>query len=558
MKFLTVPLITILVASFGSTLAVNLPAIIPLPVKLQQQDGMFQLRPDTRIAFSEGVKTEGEALLATLNRSTGFKLVRGPQVVSGLLDSPEAERDRNRPAIELLLSTNEPSSNAEGYTISVRTNRVWIFAASQAGMFYGVQTLLQLFPPQVFSTNAVKDVAWTIPCVNIEDQPRFKWRGVMLDVGRHYFPVADVKRMIDLAALHKLNIFHWHLTEDQGWRIEIKKYPKLTEVGAWRDSTPPYGARNSDDGKRHGGFYTQAEVKDIVAYAAARHITVVPEIEMPGHAAAAIAAYPEFGNSDIPGYAPRVVTRWGVQPYTFAPKEETFQFLEDVLTEVCELFPSKFIHIGGDEAPKTQWTKSPFAQSVMKREGLRDEHELQSWFIRRIEKFLATKNRRLIGWDEIQEGGLPKTATMMVWRDAKWAKHALAQGNHIVMATTSHTYLDYYQSPAGSELAKGNEFECIGGFLPLEKVYSYNPTFVAGNTAQEKQILGTQCQLWGEYMKDIRKVEYLALPRLAALAEVAWSPQDVRNYPDFQHRLETQYQRYDELGVPYHRSQTSP
>jgi hexosaminidase len=553
MKRIFVPLIVILCTGLLAAAEPPPPAIIPRPHKIEALPGVFELRSDTRIAFSEGVKAEGEGLLATLNQATGFKLVRGPLVVSGLLNSTEAQRDRDRPAIELLLSTNESLLNPEGYVIGMKTNRVQIFAANPAGMFYGVQTLLQLLPPQVFASNVVKGVVWTIPCVRIEDQPRFAWRGMMLDVGRHYFPVADIKRMLDAMALHKLNTFHWHLTEDQGWRIEIKKYPKLAEVGAWRASSPPYGHRNSDDGQRYGGFYTQAEVKEIVAYAAARHITVIPEIEMPGHAAAAIASYPELGNSDIPGYAPRVMTRWGVHPYIFAPKEETFRFLEDVLTEVCDLFPSKFIHIGGDEAPKDQWKKSPFAQEVMKREGLKDEHELQSWFIRRMEKFLASKGRRLVGWDEIQEGGLPKTATMMVWRDAKWAKHALVQGNDVVMATTSHTYLDYYQAPAALELAKGKEYEAIGGHLPLQKVYSYEPTFVAETPAQEKRILGTQGQLWAEYLKDMRKVEYMAFPRLSALAEVAWSPKTARDFDDFQQRLESQYQRFDALGLKYRR-----
>ena len=302
---------------------------------------------------------------------------------------------------------------------------------------------------------------------------------------------------------------------------------------------------------RYGGFYPQDQIREIVAYAAVRHITIVPEIEMPGHASAAIAAYPELGNSDVPGFTAKVMTRWGVHSQVFAPKEETFRFLEDVLAEVCELFPSKFIHIGGDEAPKTQWEKSKFAQDVMKREGLKNEEELQSWFIRRIGKFLDSKDRRLIGWDEIQEGGLPKSATMMVWRDAKWAKHALALGNDVVMATTSHTYLDYYQAPAATELARGKEYESIGGDLPLEKVYSYNPTFVVENPAQEKQVLGTQAQLWTEYAKDMKKVEYLAFPRVAALAEVAWTPLASKNFDDFTTRLKRVMQHYDAGNLNY-------
>lgn len=531
--------------ALGTSHAANTPApaLIPLPAHIEPAPGTFTLGSASVIVADAAARPAAESLAGQLRRVTGFKLEVRPD-----------NGARKLSAGTILLTTRKANVALcnEGYELLIG-DAVILRAPQPPGIFYGTQTLLQLLPPEALGTNRIRNPRWSIAGLRITDQPRFAWRGMMLDVGRHYFPVTDIKRMLDAMALHKLNTFHWHLTEDQGWRIEIKKYPRLTEIGAWRDSTPPYGSRNADDGQRHGGFYTQDEVRDIVAYAAARHITVIPEIEMPGHAAAAIAAYPELGNSDIPGYAPRVMTRWGVHPYVFAPKEETFRFLEDVLTEVCELFPSKFIHIGGDEAPKDQWKKSPFAQSVIQREGLKDEHELQSWFIRRIEKFLATKGRRLVGWDEIQEGGLPETATMMVWRDAKWAKHALALGNDVVMATTSHTYLDYYQAPAAFELAKGLEYEAIGGFLPLEKVYSYNPTFVAENPAQEKQILGTQGQLWGEYFKDIRKAQYMAFPRLSALAEVAWTPQAARDFADFRRRLETHFVRLDQMGLRYHR-----
>lgn len=512
------------------------PSIIPAPVKVEVRDGVFKLTAGTRICTDRASRATGNYLAEQLRRSTGYRV----RVASGKPDSDD-----------ILITTTDANSalGDEGYDLSVTPAGVTIRAPKQAGAFYGVQSLLQLLPARVFAKTKIADMVWEMPAIQIEDQPRFKWRGLMLDVGRHFFPVTDIKQMLDAMALHKLNTFHWHLTEDQGWRIEIKKYPKLTQVGAWRASSPPYGNRNSDDGQRYGGFYTQKEIKDIVAYAAARHITVVPEIEMPGHAAAAIASYPELGNTDVPGYAPRVMTRWGVQPYVYSPKEETFHFLENVLTEVCELFPSQFIHIGGDEAPKTQWHQSKFAQAVMKREGLKNEDELQSWFIRRIEKFLEAKGRRLIGWDEIQEGGLPKTAAMMVWRDAKWAQHALTRGNEVVMSTTSHTYFDYYQARAESERAKGKEFEAIGGYLPLEKVYSYNPTFVAENPAQEKQILGTQCQLWSEYFKDMKKAQYMAFPRVCAFSEVAWTPQAGRSFPDFMSRLPSQLERLRQLGI---------
>jgi hexosaminidase len=569
MKTSTALLIAMLAGS-ASGADTKLPAVIPLPQRMEMRPGNFALGPETRIQSDAASRTTAERLAERLRRATGYPFPVSADAApsaTGLVVTPLRTGVFKEPVkaarpgaaggvITVTTQDAKASLGAEGYELIVTTNSAVIRAPEPAGLFYGTVTLAQLLPPEVFARSTASGVKWSLPCVEIKDQPRFKWRGMMLDVGRHFFKIEDIKPLLDAMALHKLNTFHWHLTDDQGWRIEIKKYPKLTEVGAWRDSSPPYGNRDSDDGQRHGGFYTQAEIREVVAYAAARHITIVPEIEMPGHASAAIASYPQLGNDDIAGFAPKVMTRWGVHPYIFAPKEETLRFLEDVLTEVCDLFPSKFIHIGGDEAPKTQWQQSKSAQAVMRREGLKNEEELQSWFVRRIGKFLESKQRRLIGWDEIQEGGLPKTATMMVWRDAKWAKHALALGNNVVMATTSHTYLDYYQAPAAAELAKGKEFECIGGLLPLSKVYSYNPAFVAENPAQEKQILGTQGQLWGEYFKDRKKVEYMAFPRLSALAEVAWTPQAARNYDDFLRRLQTHYYRLDQCGLNYHRVAT--
>ena len=520
--------------------------LIPKPVSVESGQGAFQLGSETVIRFDSRLAAEAKLLAADLAKLSG--------------KSPKLDDSRLKilhPSEIRLVLDAAGTIPASGYQLKSAQDAITIRGKDAAGVYHGTRTLLQLLPPagaEVWATT--KGAA--VPAVTVNDYPRFGWRGMMLDVGRHYQKPDDIKRFIDWLAFHKFNVFHWHLTEDQGWRIEIKKYPKLTEVGAWRESSPPYGNRNSDDGIRHGGFYTQDEVRDIVAYAAARHITVLPEIEMPGHAAAAIAAYPEFGNTDIPGYAPKVMTRWGVHPYIFSPKEETFHFLEDVLTEVCELFPSNYIHIGGDEAPKTQWQQSKFAQEVIKREGLKDEHELQSWFIRRIEKFLASKGRRLVGWDEIQEGGLPKTATMMVWRDANWAKHALALGNDVVMATTSHTYFDYYQNPASMELAKGVEYEAIGGHLPIEKVYSYDPAFVAANEAQKKQILGTQAQLWSEYFKDMRKVEYMAFPRVAAIAEVAWTKPERKDFADFSKRLDTVMNHYEAAKLHFSRPVPPP
>lgn len=520
--------------------------IIPKPAAVQPGQGAFQIGSETVIRFDSSLQDEAKLLAADFAKLSG--------------KSPKLEDSRLKilhPSEIRLVLDAAGTIPASGYQLKSAQDAITIRGKDSAGVFHGTRTLLQLLPPagaEVWATT--KGVA--VPAVTISDHPRFAWRGMMLDVGRHYQKPDDIKRFIDWLAFHKFNVFHWHLTEDQGWRIEIKKHPKLTEIGAWRPSSPPYGNRDSDDGIRHGGFYTQEEIRDIVAYATARHITVVPEIEMPGHAAAAIAAYPELGNSDIPGYAPKVVTRWGVQPYTFAPKDETFRFLEDVLAEVCGLFPSKYIHIGGDEAPKTQWQQSKFAQEVIRREGLKNEDELQSWFIRRIERFLASKGRRLVGWDEIQEGGLPKTATMMVWRDANWAKHALALGNDVVMATTSHTYLDYYQNPPAMELAKGAEYEAIGGHLPIEKVYSYDPAFVAENEAQKKQILGTQGQVWAEYCKDMRKVEYMTFPRIAAIAEVAWTKPELKDFTDFSKRLDGVMVHYESAKIHFSRPVPPP
>ena len=509
-------------------------SLIPYPRDVHFQNGSFVFSAETSIRYDSRLKNESTLLAAELKRLTGSETRSASEEMKIFFHS------------EVTLDLDESSTLKPGsYTMTVTPEGVKILGKDPAGVFWGTQTLLQLLPAKTPMETKTAD----IPALVIKDEPEYGWRGMLLDCGRHFFPLEDLKKFIDQMAFHKLNVLHWHLTEDQGWRIEIKKYPKLTSVGAYRDSTPPYGKRLGDDGKRYGGFYTQDQVKDLVAYAAARHVTIVPEIEMPGHAAAAIAAYPELGNTDIPGYAPKVMTRWGVHPYIFAPKEETFTFLENVLTEVCDLFPSTYIHIGGDEAPKDQWKVSPFAQQVMKAEGLKDENELQSYFIRRIEKFLASKNRSLVGWDEIQEGGLPKTATMMVWRDVNWAHHALDKGNNVVMAPNAFAYLDHYQHPEAKELAKGAEFEAIGGFLTVDTLYNYDPAAIARNPEEKKRILGVQAQLWTEYMKDWKKVEYMAFPRIAALAEIAWVPAERKSYGSFRKRLEGVMSFYDARGI---------
>jgi hexosaminidase len=454
------------------------------------------------------------------------------------------------PAITLCVEPAlKKSLGTEGYRLSSRAAGVTIRAGTPAGVFYGTQSLRQLLPPETEKFGVGAAVGLAVPALEITDRPRFGWRGAMLDPARRFLSVAETKRFLDAMALHKLNVMHWHLIDDQGWRLEIKKYPKLTGIGAWRAESPLYGHREVGDGTPYGGYYTQAQARDIVAYAAERFITVVPEVELPGHAAAAIAAYPELGNRDVPGFAPTVSAHWGIHTYTYAPSEEVFGFLADVLAEVVAIFPSTYVHIGGDEAVKDQWEKSALAQQVIRQQELKDEHELQSWFVRRVEKMLAAHGRRLIGWDEIQEGGLSPTATMMVWRDWKWAEHAIAHGNDVVMSPTSHCYLNFYQvDPKGA-----NEPEAWGGLILLEDVYRLDPMPPGLKRGQEKQVLGVQGNLWGEYIPNAANLEYMAFPRLSALAEVGWSPLARKDWADFRARLGPLLARLELMGVNFRR-----
>ena len=508
-------------------------SVVPQPNEIKKVDGGAKLTATSVIVYAdEAAQKPAEMLASYLRPATGFKL-------------PVAQGTEGTIVFK---TTDDSSLGDEGYALRV-TDHVSIEAPSEQGLFYGAQTVRQLLPPEIFSSEEAS-AKWTIPGVEIRDVPRFGWRGMHLDVGRHFFAVEEVKGFIDMLAAHKLNTLHWHLTEDQGWRVEIKKYSKLTEIGAYRDSTPPYGNRDGSDGKRYGGFYSQAEIREVVAYAAERHITVVPEIDMPGHMAAAVASYPEIGNTDIPNYDPKVVCNWGVYPYILAPSEKAFQFVEDVLAEICELFPSKYIHIGGDEAPKGQWEQSKFAQEVIKREGLHNEHELQSYFIRRVEKILEKQGRNLIGWDEIREGGLSPNATVMSWRGVSGGIASAKEGHDVVMAPNSHTYFDHYQNHETAEKKKGVEFECIGGFLPIYKVYSFDPVLPGTLTPEEQEhVLGVQAQLWSEYMKTWDKLEYQAFPRMAALAEVAWTLPANKDYEAFKVRLEPMRARYKAAGL---------
>ena len=448
-------------------------------------------------------------------------------------------------AVALSLA-GDSTAGAESYRLDVTPRGVAITAPRPAGLFYGLQTLRALLEAERPRTaTGTTTPAPSLRGVHIVDAPRFSYRGLHLDVGRHFFPVSFVKRYIDLMSRYKYNTFHWHLTEDQGWRIEIKKYPKLTEVGGCRKETQLGRNRNPyvGDSIRYCGWYTQDQVRDVVAYAKAHYVTVIPEIEMPGHAKAALAAYPELGCGPGPY---EVWTTWGVDPNIFCPKEETFSFLEDVLTEVMALFPSTYIHVGGDEAPKTVWQQSPIAQAVIKRENLKDEHELQSYFIRRMEKFLNAHGRQLIGWDEILEGGLAPKATVMSWRGINGGIAAARQNHDVVMTPTSNTYFDYKQGDGRFEPTN------VGAYLPLEKVYAFDPA-VPDSLAPEqaKHVIGTQGQLWTEYMPNTAQVEYQAYPRALALAEVAWSPKGARDFDSFRKRLLPRLLGLDRLGVNY-------
>lgn len=513
----------------------SLYAIIPAPVSIKEMSGNFAFNKDSKIILSvvnDENKLAADFLASLIKKPTGFVIpvVQGDKTESG----------------SVLMTIDTAVSNPEGYTLKVIRKNIEIKARTAVGLFYAVQTIRQLLPPDVEKDSVGNNIILKVPSCEIADEPRFAYRGMHLDVGRHMFPVEYIKRYIDMIALHKMNTFHWHLTEDQGWRIEIKKYPKLTEVGAYRKETIVGKAGKKPhvyDGKPYGGFYSQDEVREIVAYAKSRFVTIVPEIEMPGHSLAALAAYPELACTKGPF---EVGKTWGVFEDVYcAGKEETFKFLEDVVTEVVELFPGKYIHIGGDECPKKRWEKCPLCQKRIKVEGLKDEKELQSYFIKRIEKFIVSKGKRLIGWDEILEGGLAPEATVMSWRDVAGGIDAAKQGHDVIMSPNSYVYLDYYQcEPAGQPLA-------IGGFLPLEKVYSFDPQFPELSAEENKHILGLQGNVWSEYLGTPQYMEYMAFPRAFAISEIGWTPGSKKDFEDFLARLQVQRLRYDKIGINY-------
>jgi hexosaminidase len=525
----------------------GMPPIIPIPQKVERHEGVFELRterrvlglrvhPATKIVVDAGSEEIGRYLAAQFLKSTGYQIEVRTRV--------EAVTGKGN-----ILLTNRGAKTGlgpEGYELTVAPDSVVIRASEAAGVFYGVQSLLQMLPPEVFAARPVQNVKWVIPCVQIEDQPRFKWRGLMLDVSRHFFNQEEVKQLLDAMALHKMNTLHWHLVDDQGWRIEIKKYPRLTEVGAWRKEIgfkldPKASKAYGPDG-RYGGYYTQAEIREVVAYAQARHITVVPEIEMPGHSTAALMAYPELScaggpfTTDLPG---------GVFNGVYcAGSEEAFAFVQDVLAEVCELFPGKYVHIGGDEVPTDNWKACAKCQARIRQEGLKSDKELESYFIRRVEKCVNAHGHTLIGWSEIREGGLAQSAAIMDWIGG--AVEAASAGHDVVMTPLADCYFDHYQSTN-----QAAEPYAIGGYLPLHQVYDFEPMPAKLEWQYQAHILGAQANVWTEYMPSLNHVEYMVFPRLCALAEVVWSPKDARNWDDFTQRLQVDCRRLDQLGVNY-------
>ncbi len=517
-------------------------SIIPKPQTLQLLKGRFNLNNKTIALLDTSdvlVKNAAQIFIEQLRRADGLRL----KIVHRTADETGKIPDNS-----ILFEQNENLAK-EGYELNISSNNITLSYSTPSGAFYATQTLLQIFPTSVFRKNLKKKLGWSLPCLRIKDAPRYAYRGLHLDVCRHFFDIVFVKKYLDAMALHKFNTFHWHLTDDQGWRIEIKQYPKLTTVGSQRSETliGAYAQQPQRyDAMPYGGFYTQAQIRDIVAYAAVRGITVVPEIEMPGHASAAIAAYPELSCDTAKSYA--VATKWGIFEDVFCPSDYTFAFLQDVLSEVMALFPSKYIHIGGDECPKTAWKKSAFCQQLIREKGLKDENELQSYFIQRIERFVNAQGRSIIGWDEILEGGLAPNATVMSWRGIKGGIAAARQGHDVVMTPGTHCYFDHYQADADQEPL------AIGGFTPIEKVYAYQPTPDSLSETEAKHILGAQGNVWTEYMTQTDYVEYMVYPRAAALAEVLWTTQAGRNFEDFTNRLDVHFRRLDALDIHAARS----
>ena len=501
--------------------------IIPRPVVLESRSGSLTISSEFSVFIDNStseVSDIAEYFVNKIEYSLG-----GNIEIYNLTGTPLDS------SLILKLTEGESNMGEEGYRIEINQSNIAITAQKSAGLFYGIQTLFQLFPPSIERENGLQaEDKISLPCVYIEDNPRFSYRGMMLDVGRHFFSVEFIKKYLDLLAFYKYNTFHWHLTEDQGWRIEIKNYSLLTDVGAYRDD---------GNGGIYGGYYTQEEIREVVEYASARFIRVIPEIEMPGHSKAALAAYP---NLSCTGGPFNVSNEWGVHRDVYcAGNEDTFTFLETVLTEVMDLFPSKYIHIGGDECPKTRWEECPKCQARIVDEGLQNEHELQSYFISRINDFVQSQNRSIIGWNEIIEGGLAGNATVMAWNNCGAAVDAARLNHDVIMTPTQYCYFDYYQGNPFSEP------KAIGGLITLSKVYKFEPVPSELNDEEAHFIIGAQGNVWTEYIDTPEYIEYMSVPRLCALSEVVWTEKSLKNWCHFKIRLSEHFKFLDEMDVNY-------
>ena len=498
--------------------------VVPLPQEVTLTNGNpFVLSPSTKIFYPEGndkMKKNAEFLASYIKEITGYELATAT----------------GQPGKGISLVIDQSIQNPEGYQLTVSDNGIRIAGSTDAGVFYGIQTLRKSIPATAQGMNV------ELPAATINDYPRFAYRGMMLDVSRHFFPVDSVKTYLDILALHNQNTFHWHLSDDQGWRIEIKKYPELTQIGSKRKETVIGHNSGTYDGKEYGGFYTQDQIRDVINYAAERHITIIPEIDMPGHQLAALATYPELGCTGGPY---DVWGQWGVADDVIcAGNEKSMQFLEDVLSEVIDLFPSEYIHVGGDEAGKSAWKKCPKCQALMKEKGMKNVDELQSYMIHRAEEFLNSKDRKLIGWDEILEGGLAPEATVMSWRGEDGGIKSARMGHDVVMTPGNYMYLDFYQADPKTQPY------AIGGYTPIKKVYSYDPVPADSLTAEEcRHILGVQANTWTEYIQTPEHLEYMMFPRALAVAEIGWTPQELRTWEDFKLRMNAHISKLQGMGI---------
>jgi hexosaminidase len=537
-KIFILPLAALLLYSCGGPSP--MPDIIPLPSEIKMEKGSFGINGRTRIVYLDDipeVKWVAEGIANRLGSLTG--------------STPEVKGRQGKPPRNSIALDIDPSLEStlgkEGYKLEVTSSRIMIRAGAPAGLFYGMQTVYQSMPPEVFGTSGNLDLK--VPCMKVTDKPSFGWRGMHLDVSRHFFPKEFIKKYIDLIAMHKMNVFHWHLTDDNGWRIEIEKYPLLTDVAAWRvdregQSWTQRAPAREGEPATYGGFYSREDIREIVEYAQKRFVTIVPEIEMPGHSSEVFSAYPQYSctGERIPVQAG---SYWPNSDVFCAGNDETFSFLEDILNEVMEMFPGDYIHVGGDEVDKTNWKSCPKCQARIRNQGLEDVDELQSYFMKRMEKFINSKGRKLIGWDEILEGGLPPEATVMSWRGFEGGIAAAVQGHEVVMCPSSHCYFDHYQADPDFQP------EAIGGLTTLRKVYSLQPVPSELSPEQARLILGAQGNLWTEYVADSKHAEYMVLPRMSALAEVLWTPESRREWYDFRERLQAQFRRFEKMNANY-------